>query len=125
MKVKFTHIRADLPHSTTHDISSLVRVVNHALRAGQIKEYGKLRDYGCYASYSPNVKAAVICHVTDEDTGCRATGFSFCSYLDNFATKRGRRIALGRARKALAAKRRLWNLRVMAHAVDAELGVTL
>lgn len=94
--VEFKHIRCDLPDADEIDLALLREAMAHAYEAGQIKMY---RRKGCY--YTPKVKAAVMCKVTDNATGKRFYGFSFCSVSENFVTKRGRSIARGRAFKLL------------------------
>ncbi len=94
MKASFAHYRADYEGKDTCGPSHLMWLYQLALARCQVGLHRKTKQY-------PQLKAAVVCTLTDEDAVPVSQGFSFCSALDNFVTKTGRRIALGRAQKAL------------------------
>lgn len=96
MKVNFAHYRSDLPeghldYQSPEWIESLVEELHAECRIDSHRKTGL-----------PAIKAIVRCFVSDPtEDGIMGVGYALCSAKDNFVTRVGRRIALGRAVKDL------------------------
>ena len=94
MKIRFMQFRRDCPSSklsTWIDLAGMCDLWRVATTHRQVRRH---RKHGM----PRGLRACTICIVESEE-GVRGTGFAFCSGSDNFVTKIGRRIALGRALK--------------------------
>lgn len=87
-------MRATFHHVTQQnaDPQELADITELAFVEGQCR---------AHALRMPEIKAATVCYLLDDENRVVSRGYSLCSTKDQFEKRKGRLIAEGRARKAL------------------------